>query len=134
MVTNDLKKLHKIEEACGNRYLAINMLSKSTRNLSNKTKDYHLLDSKLLEWVITGNAPYSTEILELRKLRYSTIDDLEDILLEVSDEEVVEAVKHSYSVSINNRKLTLCTDSSLSKAKQSRANILLRMIWYNFNK
>lgn len=133
METNDIKKFCKIEEACGNRYLAINMLSKNTRELGKRVDIYHLLDSKLLEWVITGDTPYSTEILELRKARYETIDDLEELLLEVSDKEVVEAVKSSYHNSIKNKRLTLCTDSSLSKAKQSRANILLRMIWYNFN-
>ncbi len=134
MATHDLNRFLEIEKACGNKYLAINMLSRSTRELSQNSQEYHLLDSKLLEWVVTGQAPYSDEILELRKQKYEILDDLDDLLVEVSDEEVVDTVKMNYKLSVQNKKLTLKINPLLSKSEQSRANILLRMIWYNFNK
>lgn len=126
----ELEKLKQIEEACGNKYLAIKILSKKTRELGKQNRVYHISESKLLQWILTGECPYSTAELDLRKMVSENVDNINEYLAYVDDEEVCDIVRELYKTSIRNRHLTYYTDKSISPGRVSRINILLRMIWY----
>lgn len=132
MDMKDLEKLKTIEEACGNKYLAIKILSRSARRLGEKNAVYHISESKLLEWILTGKCPYTKNELAVRKLISENVDNIYDYLSYVDDEVVCDKVIELYKRSVQKRQLQRCTDKSISPGKQSRINILLRMIWYQF--
>jgi len=132
MDMKDLNKIKTIEKACGNRYLAIKILSKHARQLGEKNKVYHISESKLLEWILTGECPYTKNELALRKLISENVDNIYDYLSDVDDELVCDRVTELYKQSIRKRRLQSCTDKDISPGRRSRINILLRMIWYQF--
>lgn len=132
MVTTEFEAFNKIEQACGNRYMAIMLLAKAARNLGNKFHSACICESKLIQWILTGSCPYSKSKLETRKIISETIDDIEDQLEFVDDEIVRQEVIKQYKQSIKNKRLTLCNNTDISEGKTARINILLRMIWYHF--
>lgn len=132
MVIHDLDRFNNIAEACGNRYVAIQLIAKAARSLGQATRHYSISESKLLEWIITGSCPYSQKSLERRQVFNEKLDDVMDILCYVTDQIVIDEVTVCYRNSIRHRKLTLCKREDISKHRVNRINILLRMIWYNF--
>lgn len=130
MVIDDLYDFDKLVEACGNRYLAVMFISESARKLGQKRKEYRISESKLIQWILTGNCPYTDAQLEIMKERPND-EGLEKILCWVTDEQVVKEVKFLYKRSIHNRKLTYSNSNALSQSRIDRVNILLRMIWYS---
>ena len=130
MVIDDLYNFDKLVEACGNRYLAVMFLSESARKLGEEKKEYHISESKLLQWVLTGHCPYSEAQLELMKEKRSN-EGLDTILCWVTDKQVTNEVRFLYKKSVRNHKLTYSNNTNLSASKCDRVNILLRMIWYS---
>ena len=130
MVIDDLYNFDKLVEACGNRYLAVMFLSESARKLGKIKKEYHLFESKLLQWVLTGQCPYTEIQLESMKERHNS-EGLDAILCWVADKQVSDEVRFLYKKSIKNRRITYSTNENLSTSKCDRANILLRMVWYS---
>ena len=130
MDLSDLDRMKDLERSCGNRYLAVNFIADAARSLGKQMKDYQIMESKLIEWVIKGKCPYTEQ--QLDRMKYNASDHTVDSYLEwVSDQSVSNAVRKAYKQSLRNRKLTLCEDSSLSKPRLDRTNILLRMIWFS---
>ena len=134
MGLQSLCEFNKLADACGSSYAAVRWLSKESRRLGVENSCYHILESKLLTWALTGKCPYTRSQLAFRKLAWREHqDDLEDILEFVSDEDVADLVRSNYSKSVKNRHLTLCDHADLGESRLNRANILLRMAWYQFN-
>lgn len=128
----ELEKFKQLEKACGNRYLAIKLVSFQARRLGDANRNAAISEANLIQWVLTGKCPYSKSKLETRRFFKETLDDVEEKLCYVDDEEVREEVRRCYKQSIRNKHLTLSENPSINKYKISRANILLRMIWYHF--
>ena len=132
MEINDLYLVKELENRCGNRYLAVKFLYSAARKLGKKKKEYHISESKLIQWVISGECPYTDAQLEL--MRRNTDDDcLNETLSWVSDKEVADRVRMLYRESVRNRRLTYCNDKEVSEGRITRINVLLRMIWYSEN-
>ena len=125
-----LIEFNKIEEACGNRYVAVQWLTRETRRLEKITKDYNIPESKMITWALTGYCPYSIHQLECRK-RPDHLDHLDELLEFVLDEKVKEAVCTFYKLSVKHKRLILCDLADLGESRVSRVNILLRMAWNN---
>lgn len=132
MNISDLATFQHFENAFGNKYLAVKMLAKICRKLGAEKSDYHISESKLMQWVLTGDCPYSKKEMDIRKLISDNIDDINEYLSYVDDEEIQETVKLLYKKSVRLHCLQTCTDKCISPGKRSRINILLRMIWYHF--
>lgn len=132
MAISDFEKFNEIEKACGSRYLAVQFVAQSARKLGKENKVYCISESKLIQWVLTGECPYTKAELDKRKAISENIDNINYYLDNVDDEFVCDKVRECYKASIRNRKLTYCKDTNISPGKQSRINILLRMIWYQF--
>lgn len=130
MVIKDLDKFNELEQLCGNRYLAVQFIIRCTRQLEKKYLGCGLNTSKLIEWVITGESPYTLQEIEKRRLIWQDTNELVEFLCWISDEEVSEEVKKCYKLSLNNHHLTLCCNSKLSEGTRSRVNVLLRMVWF----
>lgn len=130
MVIDDLYNFDKLVEACGNRYLAVMFISESARKLGQQQSKYQISESKLIQWILTGECPYTEVQLAARKKR--EIDEGVDLILcWVYDAEVVTEVKKCYKKSVNRQKLIYATSHNLPQSKIDRINILLRMIWYS---
>lgn len=125
------EQFEKIAKACGNRYTAIKWLARRTRELEEKTKDYHIAESKMITWALTGQCPYSDVQLERRK-HLAKVDHLSEILEFVTDKEVKDEVITFYKLSVRQKGLQLCDRVELGSSRLSRINILLRMAWYHF--
>lgn len=130
MVIDDLYNFDKLVEACGNRYLAVMFISESARKLGQQRKEYRISESKLIQWILTGNCPYTDNQLESMKIKQCD-EGVETILCWVSDKEVAKEVKFLYKRSVHNHKLVYSTNTKLGQNRIDRANILLRMIWYS---
>lgn len=130
MVIDDLNKFRELEESCGNRYLAVQFVIKCTRILEIKYSGCGLNTSKLIEWVISGESPYTAKEIERRKLILNDKTELTEFLSWVSDEEICDQVEKYYKLSTANRHLTLCTNDQVAQGVRSRINVLLRMIWF----
>lgn len=130
MEIEDLNRFNQLAESCGNRYLAVQLVAKWSRALFKETSQYHLLESKILTWVLTGHCPYVESQLNSRVVNHDD-DYINEILEWVTDEDVVEEVQKLYKQSIHNHKLLECSNENLLSGQKSRANVLLRMIWYS---
>lgn len=121
----------ELVDKCGNRYLAVKFISKKARFLDSKLAKSVLI-SKLMTWVLTGKEiDIESNINNLYKLNPDLIV-MENYLEFVGDESVKRQVRKSYIASVRNRHLVYDTSEGLNRYKQNRANILLRMIWYQF--
>lgn len=132
MVTAEWKLVDELEKACGNRYLALQLLSQAVRKLEKQYADCRIPESKFITWVLTGECPYSKEYLSYREYINSKASDIDTVLSQVTNETIKKEVTFYYKESVHNKHLTLCTDSSLNQGQVDKINILLRMIWYNF--
>lgn len=130
MVSKDSKRFKEFSKSCGNTYLAVRILSKWARELGEKFKEYRISESKLIETVLSGKCFYS-EYQMLQRKAETDDDRIEDFLSWVLDDDIVEEVKYFYKLSINNKKLTRCTNIAFSDGKRGRINVLLKMIWYS---
>ena len=130
MVTEDLYRFEQIANSVGNRYSAVQYIALQARKLGIAKRDYHIFESKLIQWVLTGSCPYTESEMERRRIA-SDYDGLSALLEWVDDKEVNKEVRTLYSESVRNRRLTYCERTDLSKGKVTRVNILLRMAWYS---
>ena len=130
MVIHDLDKFEELATRCGNRYLAIQIVAKAARQFTSNHKEYSLNESKVIQWILTGDCPYTPKQLADRKYINSR-SEIDEILCWVSDSEVAEEVRKMYKKSVRSAKLQLSTNSALSNSQLDRANILLRMAWYS---
>lgn len=126
-----ISEFERLADACGNRYFAIQWVTKLTRKLEEHTKNYNIPESKMITWALTGQCPYSDFEFDQRK-RPDLLDRVNDLLEFVSDDEVKQEVRTFYKLSVKHRKLTLCDRVDLGRSRLSRVNILLRMAWNNF--
>lgn len=126
----DVMRFNEFAKSVGNRYLATQLISQWARELGKEYKDYYIVESKLLQWVLTGRCPYVESELEARRF-YTDHDKAEDFLAWVSDKEVREEVLELYKQSARNHHLLRCDNKSLGESRRARVNILLRMLWYS---
>lgn len=130
MGIEELVRFNELAESCGNKYLAIKFISYNARMLGHETREYHLVDSKLIDWVLHGKCPYNSEEMLHRRIVENT-DNVEEFLSWVEDTEVKDEVKRLYKLSVNKHYLMCCDNNNLSPGKVSRVNVLLRMLWYS---
>ena len=130
---SNLKQFNKLAERCGNRYLAIRYLATIARRHGIQSHGT-ILESKLLTWALTGEQPYSDDMIETRRhiKLDSDLADLEDYLCYIDDAEVADRVRICYRESVHNRHLTLDSSNALDYYRQMRVNVILRMMWYGF--
>lgn len=130
MAIEDILRFNEFAESVGNRYLASKIIAKWARELGKEYKDYYIVESKLLQWVVTGRCPYVEAELESRKIE-TDYDRVKDFLSWVMDEEVFEEVISLYKESVRHQHLQRCDNTKMNSSRRSRVNILLRMIWYS---
>lgn len=131
MKIEDIDRFNQLAESCGNRYLAVTWVANWARNLGKQYADYHIQESKLLDWVITGHCPYTDSQLESRRQNSMGESIIESVLEWVTDVDVKNEVRELYKKSVKSRKLITSENTNLSLGQQTRTNILLRMIWYS---
>lgn len=125
-----LDRFKELADSCGNTYLAVRWVAQWCRALGAEYKNYHICESKLLTWVVTGHCPYVKSQLEVRR---KIIDDdgINEFLEWVTDDEIIDEVHELYKKSVKQHHLVECTRNDFSDGRRGRANILLRMIWYS---
>lgn len=123
------KRFNDLVESCGNRYLAVRLVAQWARGFESQYPDSALMESKLIDWVVTGKCPYSNWELATRH-RLDDDDELEELLCGVMDEDIVSEVRKMYKLSVRAGKLLLSTNKQLSVGELTRTNVLLRMVWY----
>lgn len=133
MNLHNLERFKELERSCGNRYLAIRFISTNARDLGQDNQDYHISESYLIEWVLTGKCPYTEQELARRKEVHENVDNINEYLSYVDDEDIRDEVRKLYKTSVQTKHLTYCTNKALSRGRRSRVNVLLRMIWYHFS-
>lgn len=123
-----------VDECNGNKYQAIVLVANLARQLSCKY-DNKILDSEALNWILTRERP---DIIDsngnVRKLYRFNMSYMDDILSEVDDEDVKEAVRYSISESNRQENLVYLYKKVSDECKQARVRVLVRMIWYNTHK
>ena len=108
MVIDDLILFNKLARACGNRYIAVEFVSKTARKLGKANKRYRISEAMLLNWVITGQCPYTEA--QLAQMQVKEDDDgVSDMLSEILDKEVVSEVVRFYKMSVRRHRLIECT-------------------------
>ena len=130
MEIKDLYTFTELSKACGNQYLAVKFIAESARKLGSTNKQYHISESKLIEWVLTGRCPYTEWELQ-RRLHSFSDKALEDTLCWVSDKQICSMVRRYYKKSLRLHHLNICEDATIPQSKIDRVNVLLRMIWYS---
>lgn len=130
MVIEDLNRFAELARSLGNDYLAIKLVSEWSRALGQDNSEYQIAESKLLQWVITGHCPYIESELATRRYRLDP-DNIDELLVWVSDEEIANEVRYLYKQSVKHHKLSICQRKDFSNGRKSKTNILLRMIWYS---
>lgn len=133
MVTEDLYRFEHLSEKLGNRYLAVRFISSSARSLGVEKKEYHIAESKLIQWILTGHCPYTEKQLQSRRA-VSDDDGVDDFLSWVSDQDIVDEVKSLYKSSVKMHSIVYCKNNKFNQGQIDRINILLRMIWYSICK
>lgn len=128
MLISDLTIFNELAEKVGNRYATSMYVSKAARQLAKKLPKY-IIESYLIHWVLTEEDPKNLKIYsrEPGDRRY-----MNDLLCWIEDEDVNSAVREMYSKSVKSHHLVYNSSKKLNKHQQDRANILLRMIWYQF--
>lgn len=137
---NDLELLSALETKCGNRYAAIKFICYKARKL-NKQYNNHLLDSKVISWVLTGEKPnsaiYYDEQIELDKRFHLSLElkhvlsVLDEYLCYVDDIAVSKSVRLSIRASQQARHLVYVYHEIQDEFQSSRVRVLTRMIWYS---
>ena len=130
MVISDFKLFQEFEKSCGNKYLAVKFIASAARKLGKEKSKYHITESKLIQWVLTGECPYTRAQMEAM-YRDPSEDKIDEVLCWISDDAVSNRVRKLYKESIRNRHLIMCEDTNISKSRVDRINILLRMIWFS---
>ena len=129
MEIREIDRFNELAESCGNRYAAIKLVSKWARDFGIEFKDCHILESRLIQWVITGKCPYVEEELQKRRI-VPNEDKINEVLCWVSDKSITNEVRYLYKESVHHRRLLTCNNNKLSKGQISRVNVLLRMTWF----
>lgn len=131
MVIEDFNIFNNYAQSCGNRFEAVNLISRWARNLGGQFNEYRISESKLLSTVLSGKWFYSQSEMERRKIADS-LDDVDDFLSWTLDKHIVSEIKRMYSLSIRSKHgLLLSKNNIFSKGELTKINILLRMIWYS---
>lgn len=130
----DNEYLQKYIDKCnGNVFEATMMVAGLARSLANKY-DNRILHSEALTWILTGERP---DIIDghgnIKQIRHR-ISYLDDILCEVDDEEVCEAVRQSISQSNYQQNLVYLYNNITDDPRKARVRILCRMIWCKTHK
>lgn len=131
----DEKFFQKYLDICkGNRYQAVNLVASLARSLV-KRYDNKILDSEALSWILTGERPSIIDGNgDLKRSNKVFISYMDDLLCEVDDEEVVEAVRYSIAESNRQENLVYLYKRVSEECRQARVRVLVRMIWYNTHK
>lgn len=128
----DKELFPKLEKACGNKFVAINFISKSARRLFNETYGW-VIEAKLIDWVITGTKPDLDYSDKLHKQTNRELAEIEDFLSYIEDDNIVSSVKISYIMSVRNHNLSYRYKNILSDEERARVRVLTRMCWYELS-
>lgn len=131
MWIEDKQRFEDLAYKCGNVYLATNYIAKAARQLDSSLP-VHFLESNLLSWALYGHYPPKSAVSARINNSDPDIASLEDYLCYVDDEDVCKSVRECYRKSIQSRHLVYCTNKQLNSYQLERVNIILRMIWYQF--
>lgn len=121
-----------VDEYNGDRYKAINWICNKAEELG-KSVDYCLSESECIVWALSNLEP---ENLEERKRQHMNAIThrthyLENLLGYIEDDDIIEAVRTSYDMSVRIDSLTFYYNNIRDKFKKVRVRILTRMCWYN---
>lgn len=122
------REFDQLAASIGSTYAAVNYVAKSARDKIAHT-DGHVLESEAISWVLTGEEPKvrnKTEEIE----RWYLQNYIDDMLSEVDDIDVAQAVRDSYAASMEQHHLIYSYPEHLDENRKSRVRILTRMIWY----
>lgn len=128
MVIEDTVLFDKLAEQVGNKYAAVKLIASKARRLGKSFKDYRLFEAKLIQWVLTGECPYTEAQMQSKRI-LNNRDELDEVLCWVSDREVSDEVRRCYIKSIRNKELYTCEREDMSYGKVTRVNVLLRIAW-----
>lgn len=119
----------------GNRYEATNLVANLARSLTHRYNNL-ILHSEAIQWILTGEKPkVLDETYRIRyKLRSKKLSPYVDILCSIDDEEIKSAVQSSFTESKKVGHLTYLYNNISDVSSQARVRILVRMLWYNYNK
>lgn len=119
--------IHDLEEGQLNKFEFINYISKVSRKLHDECHGV-ILESKCLEWALSGNRPQDIDDrLDMKKRR----DDERwnpDNYVVVDDDQIRKAVKSSIAISRQNKHLIYCYEG-LDEYQSSRVRVVCNIVW-----
>ena len=126
-MTTNSSLFDAILKRTGSRYAAVNEIARLARQKS-KEMDYDIFDSEALEWVLTGEKPY-TIIDKEERIRRRRADYMRGILAEVSNPYIITSVLSSLRISAQNGVLCYVYDERLDSKYQARVRVLCNQLY-----
>lgn len=121
-----------IDECNGDRYRAVHRICNKAEELG-RSVDYCLTESECIVWALSNEEPKNLEDRKrqhMNAIKHRT-HYLEDLLGYIEDDDIIEAVRTSYDMSIRIDSLTFYYNNIKDKFKKVRVRVLTRMCWYN---
>lgn len=117
----------KLVKRYGNEYQAVIALANLARGRAAHV-DHHILDSEVIEWVLTGIPPKAIQN-EVDKPPSDKSQYIREILGQIQDSDILHSVKSSLRISAQNAALCYVYAEGTNKYQQQRVRIICNMIW-----
>lgn len=130
----DLAVFAQYVDKYGSPFSAVQQIAKEARFRA-ESNDNIIMHSEAISWVISGNKPDILNRYTTRRARRvnAYISIIDDVLSEVDDEDVCNAVRESIKTSKNVNHLIYMYKSVHGEDRQARVRILTRIVWYKLH-
>lgn len=131
MPLND--SFERIYKKCGkNPYRTSNYIAHQARLLAEEY-DNEISHSEAIACVISGKKPSISSIAPIYTNKYNLPDRVAQLVSDIYEPDIREAVKQSLDLSIENHRLMIEYGDVSNEAKQSRIRILVKMLFDELN-
>lgn len=131
MPLND--SFERIYKKCGkNPYRTSNYIAHQARLLAEEY-DNEISHSEAIACVVSGKKPLVQNIMPVYTSKYNLPDRVAQLVSDIYESDIREAVKQSLDLSIENHRLMIEYGNVSNEAKQSRIRILVKMLFDELN-
>lgn len=134
MWIKDRDKMQNIINQTGSKFAACMYTAKKGRQLQQKVNNV-ITESEALSWAITDDPPENLEIrLQNQAQNFEKIetpDKTENILANINEDNIREAVISSYHLSTHQKQIVFDYNGIKDKGIRTRIRILTRMLFLN---
>lgn len=117
----------KLEQS-SNKYADIRSMTRKARYLASECTG-SVRDSEILTWSARDEKPETADTGRFNHTKHYETSYIEDILSEIDDEDICDAVVESYTQSKKCNYLVYSYKLVQDSPRQARIRILVRMIW-----